>query len=189
MSVYSRKGRGWKYDFTLAGQRYTSKCYKTKGEARQAEARKREEIQNPQPENQALEQTQTDMAFLELVNRRLDFVQTYNSKRHYQDYCYYARRWTKRWKTLTCGQITRDMVEAFILVRKRQISPQSVNCEIRYLRATFNWGKKRGLVKTTPWTESSFCRCTKRRNTSPRWRISSRSSAWPTARSRTTYGP
>ncbi len=150
MSAYSRKGRGWKYDFTLAGQRYTSKCYKTKGEARQAEARKREELQNPQPESQAPEKTQTDMAFLELVNKRLDFVQTYNSKRHYQDYCYYARRWTKRWKGLTCGQITRDMIEAFILVRKRQISPQSVNCEIRYLRATFNWGKKRGLVKTNP---------------------------------------
>ena len=43
MSVYSVKGKGWRYDFILKGQRYTSNWFTTKVAARQAEAKKREE--------------------------------------------------------------------------------------------------------------------------------------------------
>ncbi len=149
MSVYLRKGRGWKYDFVLKGERHTSRYFKTKAEAKRAEAARREELKNPKAARNS-ETTPTDMAFLELVNRRLDNVQAYNSDLHYRDYRYYARRWIKRWGKLSCSQITREAVEKFILVRKRQVSPLSVNCEIRNLRATFNWAKKKGLVEANP---------------------------------------
>ena len=62
MSVYSVKGKGWRYDFTHKGERYTEAWYKTKTEAREAEADKRKELKNPQPEPT----TETDMAFLDL---------------------------------------------------------------------------------------------------------------------------
>lgn len=156
MSVYLRKGRGWKYDFTLDGQRHTSTYFKTKTEAKRAEALRREELANPQL-IQVMEEaeTPTDMAFLELINRRLDYVRSYHSHRHYQEYVYLARRWVKRWKDLSCSQITRQVVENFILARGR-VSAQTANKEIRALRATFNWGKKRQLVVQNPLDGLSF---------------------------------
>ena len=105
MSVYFTKGKGWRYDFTLKGDRYTKSGYKTKTEARQAEANRREAILNPQ--EQIEDPTiPTDMAFLDLVNHRLDYVKAYNSERHYTDHIYLAKRWVKKWGTLKCSEIT-----------------------------------------------------------------------------------
>ena len=98
MSVYSVKGKGWRYDFILKGQRYTSNWFSTKAAARQAEAKKRkevktgevgtkkrEEVTNPpaDPRRPKLETTPTGMAFLELVNKWLDHVQAYKSGSYY----------------------------------------------------------------------------------------------------------
>ena len=70
MSVYSKKDKGWRYDFTLNGERYTRAWHKTKTEAKMAEAERRKEVieQRSQPE------IPTDMGFWELVNRRLDHM-------------------------------------------------------------------------------------------------------------------
>jgi len=141
MSVYSAKGKGWRYDFTLKGERFTEAWFKTKREAREAEAKRREDLKNLKPS--AL--TPIDMPFLELVNIRLDYVKAYNSERHYQEYQYMARRWVKTWPDFMCSEITRDMVERFAMDRKK-VSAFTANKEIRYLRATFNFGKKRGLA-------------------------------------------
>ncbi len=156
MSIYSQ-GQGWRYDFTLAGQRFTSKNYKTKAEARQAEALKREELKNPLQ----LEQTPTDTVFLELVNRRLDHVKAYNSERHYNEYVYAARRWVRRWGKLQCSRITPDMIEAFVLQRNK-VSAFTANKEIRYLRATFRFGIKKHLVAEDPTRELEFLPVEKR---------------------------
>jgi len=76
MSVYFVKGKGWRYDFTHKAQRYTETWFKTKTEAKQAEARQKEELTNPKP----VPETETDMAFLDLVNLRLDHVKAYKSE-------------------------------------------------------------------------------------------------------------
>ena len=138
MSVYLRKGKGWRYDFTLKGIRHTEAWFKTKKEAARAEARRKEEQKNPKP----VEKTSTDMAFLELVNRRLDHVKAYNSVRHYKDSVYMAKRWTERWGNLLCSEITEEMVQEFVLERS-SVSSDTANKEIRYLKATFNFGKKK----------------------------------------------
>ena len=49
MSVYSVKGKGWRYDFTHKGTRHTEAWFKTKKEAKEAEAKKRQELKNPPP--------------------------------------------------------------------------------------------------------------------------------------------
>jgi hypothetical protein len=77
MGVYFQKGRGWRVDFQLNGKRHTLTWFKTKAKARQAEAKKREELKNPPPATE----TPTDMAFLELVNLRLDYVKAYKSQK------------------------------------------------------------------------------------------------------------
>ena len=102
MSVYFVKGKdkGWRYDFTLKGIRYTGAWFKTKKKAKEAEAKQREELKKPKVLVSA-EQIPTDTDFLELVNKRLDHVKAYNSERHYTDHIYMARRWVKEWNGLT----------------------------------------------------------------------------------------
>jgi integrase len=148
MSVYSVKGKGWRYDFTQNGQRYTSNWLKTKAEARQAEARKREEVKNPPVVTEA-GATPTDMAFLELVNRRLDYIQAYKSQKYYVDHIYTTRKLVREWRNLRCGEITLHMVQAY-LIRRSKVSAFTANKELRYFRALFNFGIKQGLVRTNP---------------------------------------
>jgi len=157
MSYYSVKGKGWRYDFTLKGQRYTEAWFKTKKEAVQAEARKREELQKPA----VVSEIPTDMDFLDLVNLRLDHVKAYHSERHYAEYRYMAKRWATRWGHLTCGQISQRQLEDFILERS-SVSSFTANKEIRYLRSLFNFGKKKRLLSVNPLDGVDFLPVEKR---------------------------
>ncbi len=152
MSVYLVRGKGWRYDFLLKKKRYTSKWYDTEAKARRAEVRRKEEILNPElPETT----TPTDMGFLELVNRRLDHVKAYSSESQYKDYWYMARRWNAEWKDLNCEAISGDMLEAFI-IKRSEVSPYAANQDLRYLRALFNFGVKRGWIEVNPTEGISF---------------------------------
>ena len=151
MSAYFVKGKGWRYDFTLNNVRYTDTWFKTKTDAKQAEARKREEVKNPQP----AQEEPTDMAFLDLVNQRLDHVQAYNSKSHYMSYKYMAKRWIKHWGDLMVDEITSRMIEDHLKERK-EVSAYTANQDLRYLRATFNYGAKKKLSTGNPTTGIEF---------------------------------
>jgi site-specific recombinase XerD len=151
MSVYSVKGKGWRYDFTLQGIRYTEAWFKTKKEAKQAEARKKEEIKNPQPELK----TPTDMDFLTLANKRLDHVKSYDTKEHFRHVLYHVRRWIKEWNGLMCSEISDIMVETYILKRS-VVSPDAANKDLIYLRAFFNYGIKKKLILENPTTGIDF---------------------------------
>jgi len=147
MSIYSIKGNGYRYDFTLSGVRYTQAWFKTKTEARQAEAGRRKEVLEPPTKVE----TPTDMDFLELVNKRLDHVKAYNSEQHYAEYRSRAKRWVQRWEHLKCSQIDPDMIEQFVWER-RKVSAFTANRELRCLRATFNSAlkKKKPCIKDNP---------------------------------------
>ena len=143
MSVYFVRNKGWRYDFTSKGERFTAAWFKTKAIARKAEAQKREELEK------AKLRTETDMGFIDLVNRRLDHLKTYRSPIYYQETVYKARGWVDIWGELMCSDIKQEMVEKFILDRNR-VSAQTANKEIRYLKATFNFGIRRKLIKENP---------------------------------------
>ena len=145
MSVYFIKGKGWRYDFTLKGARYTEAWFETKKAAKQAEAEKRKEANNPKP----LQETPIDMAFFDLVNLRLDHVKAYNSESHYTSYLYMGRRWVKLWSDLLCSQITTSMVQKH-LINRRKVSPYTANQDLKYLRATFNFGIGQNLISSNP---------------------------------------
>jgi integrase len=157
MSVYSVKGKGWRYDFILKGRRYTSNWFQSKSQAKRAEASKREEVRRPAPDpprpkpvkKPPPEPTPTGMAFLDLINKRLDHVRAYNSASYYRSYVGVARQWVKRWGQLRCPEISRDRVEQFLWERK-QVSACTANKEMRYLKATFNFGLSRGLISASP---------------------------------------
>ena len=151
MSIYLIKGKGWRYDFLLKGERHTQAWFKTKTMAKQAEAERRKEVQQPQKETQI----PTDMDFLELVNRRLDYINAYNSAQHYAEHRSRAKRWVRMWKGKKTNEITREEVEFFLLQRKK-VSAHTANKELRRLRAMFNFGKKRGWFTVNPTDGSAF---------------------------------
>ena len=157
MSLYFVKKKGWRYDFTLNGKRYTKSWYKTQKEAKTAEAKRKEEIQNPALQ-MITEPIPTDMDFLELVNRRLDYIKEYNSDRHYSDHIYYAKRWCSYWGKKKCNELTLDMIQSFLLKRKRDVSPITANKELRLLRSLFNYGMKapRRWIQANPTSGLEF---------------------------------
>jgi transposase-like protein len=112
---------------------------------RQAEAKIREGLKNPPP----VVETPTDMALLELVNLRLDYVQACKCSTYYLEYVYLARRLVRIWTGINCSDITTRMVQDFLIQRGKD-SAFAANKDLRYLRATFNFGIKQGLIKTNP---------------------------------------
>ena len=87
----------------------------------------------------------TDMAFLDLIELRLDEVKQRLSNEHYMDTVYHARRWAKRWSGLTCSEVTIELITR-LRDERSKISNQTANKELRYLRSLFNWGIKKGYI-------------------------------------------
>jgi integrase len=100
-------------------------------------------------------ETPTDMAFLELVNLRLDYVKAYKSGKYYMDHIYTARKLVKEWSHLRCTEITLQMVQGY-LIKWAKVSAFTANKELRYLRAMFNFRIKQGIVKTNPTQSLEF---------------------------------
>ena len=165
MSAYSVKGKGWRYDFTLKGARHTKGWFKRKRDALKAETERREELTNPAPVIEVPE-TPIGMDFLELVNRRLDYVKTYNTVEHYRHVLYHARRWVKEWNGKMCSEITADLIETYI-IKRSEVSPDAANKELRYIRALFNYGIKRKLINDSPADGIDFLPVEKRKKYVP----------------------
>ena len=145
MSVYFVKKKGWRYDFTRNGHRHTEAWFATKAEAKQAEANRKEAIKNPQSSIE----TQTVMGFLELVNKRLDFLKAYKSEKYYSDNVYLAKRWVNEWGHLRCDEISPEMIQAYIIERSK-VSAYTANVDLRCLRALFNFCMKIGWIAFNP---------------------------------------
>ncbi|MEW5802081.1 MAG: site-specific integrase [bacterium] len=152
MSIYFVKKKGWRYDFTLKGKRYTDAWFKTKKEVKEAEAKRKEELANPVT---AAVAPTIGITFFELVNRRLDYVKAYHSATYYKDYRYMARRWLEKWRDLSCDEISIDMAQFFILKRAK-VSAYAANYDLRCLRALFNFGIKRGWILSDPTKSITF---------------------------------
>jgi integrase len=146
MSIYLKAGKGWRYDFTLNGQRHTQSGFKSKREVQKAEAKRKEELQTPY---QSVE-TQTDIGFLELVNGWLDDLEAYKSHAHYRDNIYRAKRWIKMWGGLLCVDIASDVVQRYLLKRRKETSAITANSELKNLRALFNFGIRKKLFVNNP---------------------------------------
>ena len=86
--------------------------------------------------------TPIDMEFKGLVNKRLDYVKAYHTEHHYKDYISLARRWIKEWGNIICADINPDDIQKY-MIRRSHVSRYTANKDLRYLRATFNYGLKR----------------------------------------------
>ena len=106
------------------------------------------------------------MAFLDLVNLRLDLVQSYYSKTHYRDVRYHSKRWMKRWSGKMCHDITTEMIESH-LKNRMKVSAFVANKELQYLRALFNYGIKKKLIERNPTSGIEFFPIEKRKKYVP----------------------
>jgi len=139
MTQYFKKGKGWRYDFTTNGKRYTKSWFKTKKEAQKAEVKRKEGLEN---QEEQITQLQTDMTFLELINSWLDHVQAYKSEEYYKTNRNMARHWVKLWGKLLCSELLTKMIEKRLVERKK-VSAYSANKELRHLRVIFNFSKRK----------------------------------------------
>ena len=160
MSLYFVKGKGWRYDFTLSGKRYTKSWFKTKREARKAEATRKEEIQN-QKHAVITDPIPTDMTFLDLINKWLDHVQAYKSEEYYKTNRNMARHWVQKWGKVLCAELSTEMIEKRLIERKK-VSAYSANKELRNLRIIFNFGKKKFNLIANPTDGIEFFPMTKK---------------------------
>lgn len=142
------KGKGWRYDFTLAGIRHTGTWFKTKTEAKTAESKRREELAKPEQETVP----PIDMGFLALLNKKLDHIKVYKSAAYYFSHVYSALKWVKKWKDLSVAQIKPELIEAYLINRAEKVSPYTANSELRCLRALFNFGchPRKGWITSNP---------------------------------------
>ncbi len=99
----------------------------------------------------------TDMAFLDLIELRLDEVKQRLSNEHYMDTVYHARRWVKRWSGLTCSEVTIELITK-LRDERSKISNQTANKELRYLRSLFNWGIKKEYISDNPASKVDILR-------------------------------
>ncbi len=97
----------------------------------------------------------TDITFLTLVNKRLDYLQDYTTEKYYEDVVYRAKKWVALWGTEFCKDITEEMISVFLRNRKK-VSSNTANAEIRSLKATFNYGIKKKLITFTPMNNIEF---------------------------------
>jgi integrase len=146
MSLYSVKGKGWRYDFTLKGERHTEAWFKTRKEAAQAEAKRKEELNTPRPMESEIP---TDMAFLDLLNTRLDFIEAYKTRSYYEDNRYLFQRLAQRWGKLDIRGISSSMIQQYILDRAKH-SHYAANYDLRLLKALFNHAIRIKIIKENP---------------------------------------
>lgn len=79
-------------------------------------------------------------------------MQRHNSESHFQDALGHAKRWVKEWGHLPADSITSEMIQPNLDWRTG-VSNLVANKEIKLLRALFNFGIKKKLIRRNPASE------------------------------------
>jgi integrase len=143
MSICFKKGKGWRFDFTLQGKRHTSRLFKTKAAARQAEAKTREELENPAP----VVETPTDMAFSALADEYLDHARRKFAEKTYRYKAYVYLQFLKFAGDITAREITMQRIETCLRTRPTNIN---YNRHRKDLCALFTWAYRRRILNENP---------------------------------------
>ena len=96
-----RQGQGVALRFHLEGDQAYGDLVQNQNRGKNSRGIKKKGVNNPPPEPK----TPTDMAFLDLVNRRLDYLKDHKTENYFRDTLYMAKRWAGLWGTMYCGEI------------------------------------------------------------------------------------
>lgn len=142
MAQYSRKlkkGIRWWYKFDHNGRTHISKCvYLSKNEARRAENIKYEEVSR----HGANYTEKPILSLLEVINKRLDYIQTKKSKHYYNQNKHYCSLLLKEFGNITIDRITKPDVNSFLLEMSQTLQTKgkdnyAVNAALRIYKALF----------------------------------------------------
>lgn len=89
------------------------------------------------------------MGLLDLINERLDYLKSFKSPRHYQDTVFLARGWIAEWGENRQDELTKAEIVDY-LVKRRKVSGETANKELRNLRAMFNLAIKNEWIEKNP---------------------------------------
>ena len=153
MPAYRRKlkkGERWYFRSSYLGLKYCSKAiFLTKSETKKAEAdhikKMDEEVRNPKPR----------MTLYELCNKRLDFLKT-KSDKYYNDNQRLFKKIIKKWGwNSLVSSIRKPIVYDFLLAESKRLikagkTNSSVNHDLRYLKALFEFAIEMELMEVNP---------------------------------------
>lgn len=130
---------GQEVEVRLQGKRHTSRLFKTKAAARQAEAKTREELENPAP----VVETPTDMAFSALANEYLDHARRKIVEKTYKYKAYVYQQFLKFAGDIPAREITIQRIEAYLRTRPTNIN---YNRHRKDLCSLFPWAYRRRIL-------------------------------------------
>ncbi|WP_338668915.1 tyrosine-type recombinase/integrase [Pseudodesulfovibrio methanolicus] len=157
MTVYFKAGKGYRYDFMVKGKRYTKAWFKGKQAAKTAEVKRREAVEK---ELELELEATGDMALLDLLNLRLDYLQDRAySESHYKKTKLAAQRLLDYFGKVPCSAITRLKADEFLMAMVKERTPVAGNNDLKVLRAAFSWGMKRGqrFIQDNPFAGLETC--------------------------------
>lgn len=137
MSTYRQRGQ-WRFEFQKHGRRITGFPFRTKAEAKAAEAEARRTYRTRRV---------TNTNFLTLATARLDALQR-RSPSHITKNLRLLRTLMQRWKDRRT--VTREDVEAYLAETARSVSNAKANRHLRLIRATFRHGIETGIWEDDP---------------------------------------
>jgi integrase len=143
MGCYSRKlkrGLKWRFAGSHYGEKYCSKAiYPTKKEAEKAERAEIERIEKEQ-----IRPTRK-MGLKELMNKRLDYIQTYQSGHYYKENRRYFKLMLSEWGEIDATEVSKEMIHGLIIKEAKRLktrgkSNYKANSLLRSVKSLLNWG-------------------------------------------------
>ena len=137
MPVWQEKGKGWRYRFQYQGEKYSKAWFKTKGEAKAAEAERRKEVKTP-----------TGTGFRGVAYEYLDFCKRKYSEKNYKEKVFiYKTFLTHLGADREIGGITARDITGYLGTRPTN---ENWNKHRKSICALFQWAFKNGLVNVNP---------------------------------------
>lgn len=142
MGLHRVKGKGWRYDFTLEGKRYTRAWFPTKAAAIAAREDHRKQIIK-----ETKTQTQTGMVFSELANDYLDQATRRFSAKTYKFKAYVYRLFLAHISDIRIGELSIPLIESYLATRRTN---SAYNKHRKEICSLLSWAWKRRLIKENP---------------------------------------
>lgn len=142
VTIY-RTGKTWRYDFRMAGIRYSQRGFETKQAAKQAEHERRKRI--------LVGLTGEWSSFGELVADWIEHLKGRNVSEHYQQLALgQFDKWLPSLSVLPPAEIRPLAIQRALAECARRTSPQNANSVRRQLRACFAFGCRLGGLALNP---------------------------------------
>jgi integrase len=93
---------------------------------------------------------------VQLLEKRLEYVKAYHTQAYFKMNLCYSKKWVKTLGPLKCDEISKNMIQEYLIKRKKETSAFSANKDLKCLRATFNWAIQNDHITNDPTRHIAF---------------------------------